>query len=103
MRAKNKPVENKDLIMDIRQKIDERDHLKSGTYFVWVKGHANDEGNTAADKLAVEGAYMGKGIDREVDAAEDLEMSAAAETFGVDDQDSEVDDAFRAMKSAMNG
>jgi ribonuclease HI len=107
MTAKNKPIENKDLIMDIRQKIDERDHLKSGTYFVWVKGHANNEGNTAADKLAVEGASMGRGIDREVDAAEDLEMSAAAETFGVDDRDSKVDDVFsameRAIESAMNG
>src|SRR3954447_23560635 len=45
MTAKNKPVENKDLIMDIRQKIEEREHLKSATHFVWVKGHANDEGN----------------------------------------------------------
>lgn len=104
MTVKNKPVENKDLIMDIRQKIDEREHLKSGTYFVWVKGHANDEGNIAADRLAVEGATMGKGIDREVEAAEDLEKSAAAEDiFGADDGDPEVDDAFRAMESAMNG
>lgn len=59
--SKNKPVENKDLVMEIREKIVERDLLKKGTYFVWVKGHANDEGNIAADRLAVEGATMGRG------------------------------------------
>jgi ribonuclease HI len=104
MTAKNKPVENKDLIMDVRQKIEERDHLKSGTYFVWVKGHANDEGNTAADKLAGEGAMMGRGIDREVEAAEDVEKALAAEEpIEVKYGDPEVEDAFRAMESAMYG
>jgi ribonuclease HI len=111
MTAKNKPVENKDLIMDIRQKIEERDHLKSGTIFVWVKGHANDEGNIAADRLAVEGA-MGKGIDREMEAAEEVEKTEAAEdvekaeaaeeTSGVEDGDAEIERAFRAMDDAMN-
>lgn len=104
MTAKNKPVENKDLIMDIRQKIDEREHLKSGTFFVWVKGHANDEGNTAADRLAVEGALMGRGLHSEVDVTEDMEKSVAAEeAVGVIDGDLDVEDAFRAMESAMNG
>jgi ribonuclease HI len=103
MTAKNKPVENKDLIMDIRQKIEERESLKSKTYFVWVKGHANDEGNSAADRLAVEGAMMGSGIDRDVEASEDLEKAVAAEEMiGVGYEDLEVEDAFRAMESAMN-
>jgi ribonuclease HI len=104
MTAKNKPVENKDLIMDIRQKIDEREHLKSETYLVWVKGHADDEGNAAADRLAGEGAIMGQGIGREVEAAEEGGKSAASEeTFRMDDRDAEFDDAFRAMESAMDG
>jgi ribonuclease HI len=104
MTAKNKPVENKDLIMDIRQKIDEREHLKSETNFVWVKGHADDEGNTAADRLAGEGATMGQGIGREVESAEEGGMSAVSEeTFRMDDRDAEFDDAFRAMESAMDG
>lgn len=103
MSAKNKPVENKDLIMDIRQKIDERERLRSSTHFVWVKGHANDEGNTAADRLAVGGATMGPGIDRQVEAAEDWEkVVVAEESIGLDG-DPEFEDAFRAMESAMNG
>lgn len=104
MTAKNKAVENKDLIMDIRQKIEEREHLKSGTYFVWVKGHANDEGNIAADRLAVDGAMMGRGLDKEVEAAENVEkVIAAEERIGFDLLDREVEEAFRAMESASNG
>jgi ribonuclease HI len=103
MTAKNKPVENKDLIMDIRQKMDEREHRKSGTYFFWVKGHANDEGNTAADRLAVEGALMGKGVDREAVAAEDVEKAVTAEeAVGVIGEDSVIERAFRAIESAMD-
>ena len=103
MTAKNKPVENKDLVMDIRQKIEEREHVKTGTYFVWVKGHANDEGNVAADRLAVEGAMMGRGVDREVEAAEDVEKATVAgEMMAVEGEDAEVEDAFRAMESAMD-
>jgi ribonuclease HI len=103
MTAKNKPVENKDLIMDIRQKIEERERLKSRTHFFWVKGHANNEGNSAADRLAVEGAMMGRGIDREVEAIEDLEKAIAAEeTIGAGYENLEVEEAFRAMESAMN-
>ena len=103
MTAKNKPVENKDLIMDIRQKIEERESLKSRTLFVWVKGDADDEGNSAADRLAVEGAMMSRGIDRKVEGAEDLEKAVTAEeTIGAGYEDLEVEDAFRAMESAMN-
>ena len=104
MTAKNKPVENKDLIMDIRQKIEERESVKSRTDFFWVKGHADDEGNSAADRLAVEGAMMGRGIDREVEAIEDVEKAIAAEEMiGVGYENLEVEDAFRAMESAMGG
>ena len=69
-----------------------------------MKGHANDEGNAAADRLAVEGAMLGRGVDGEVEAAEDLEKAVAAgEANGVENEDLEVEDAFRAMESAMNG
>lgn len=59
--AAKKPVENRDLIEPIRAKIDERDLLKVQTLFEWVKGHNDDPGNTAADKLAVKGALSGNG------------------------------------------
>ena len=103
MTAKNKPVENKDLVMDIRHRIEEREHVKTETFFVWVKGHANDEGNIEADRLAVEGAMVGRGIDREVEASEDVEKAVAAgEMVGLEDEDAEVEDAFRAMENAVN-
>lgn len=57
--ANKKPVENKDLVQDIRGKMEEREALGKGTYFVWVKGHSGDKGNAEADRLAVEGARMG--------------------------------------------
>jgi ribonuclease HI len=60
MTAAKKPVENKDLIEAVLLKIEERETLKVKTLFEWVKGHNNDPGNTAADKLAVEGALSGK-------------------------------------------
>ena len=103
MTAKNKPVENKDLVMDIRQRIEEREHVKTGTFFVWIKGHANDEGNIEADRLAVEGAMIGRGIDREVEASEDVEKAvAASEMPAIEDEDAEVEDAFRAMEGAVS-
>jgi len=49
-------VENKDLIDTIVHKIDERKRLLVETKFQWLKGHANDPGNVAADALAVSGA-----------------------------------------------
>ena len=54
--ATKKPVENKDLIEAILNKIDERFRLKAKTEFEWIKGHADDPGNVAADQLAVNGA-----------------------------------------------
>ena len=59
MTASNKPVENKDLIESILVKIAERDELKMKTLFEWLKGHNQDPGNEAADRLAVDGARKG--------------------------------------------
>lgn len=59
MTANNKPVENKDLIESILEKIEERNELKMKTLFEWLKGHNQDPGNEAADRLAVDGARMG--------------------------------------------
>jgi ribonuclease HI len=50
------PVLNKDLILAIRELIDERDAEGASTVMEWVKGHNSDPGNEAADKLAVAGA-----------------------------------------------
>lgn len=49
-------VMNKDLIVDIRALIDQRDAKSTKTLFEWVKGHSNDRGNEAADRLATGGA-----------------------------------------------
>ncbi|KAK7921109.1 RNase H domain protein [Apiospora marii] len=51
-----KPVKNKDLVELVREKIDDRDALGTSTLFQWIKGHADDPGNVAADNLAVLGA-----------------------------------------------
>lgn len=59
MTADSKPVENKDLIQSILAKMEERTLLKVQTLFEWVKGHSKDEGNEAADRLAVRGARAG--------------------------------------------
>lgn len=50
------PVKNRDLVEAVRAKIKERDAKKAQTLFTWVKGHASDPGNVAADHLAVQGA-----------------------------------------------
>ncbi|KAI1337255.1 ribonuclease H [Xylariaceae sp. FL0016] len=49
-------VLNQDLIKRIRELLDERDEVGTGTLFQKVKGHAAVPGNVAADLLAVEGA-----------------------------------------------
>ena len=61
--ADKKPVENKDLIEPILQRIDQRKLSRANTKFEWVKGHAGDEGNTRADELAREGAEKGDHMD----------------------------------------
>lgn len=65
MTADNKPVDNKDLIEPILEKINERNELKVKTLFEWVKGHNRDPGNEAADRLAVNGARRGVSEKRE--------------------------------------
>lgn len=54
--AAGKDVVNRDIIEAIINRIDERKLAKGDTRFEWVKGHANDPGNSAADALAVNGA-----------------------------------------------
>jgi ribonuclease HI len=49
-------VINQDIVLDIRKLIDARDAAGVTTEFIWIKGHDNDPGNEAADKLAVAGA-----------------------------------------------
>ena len=54
--AAGKPVENKDLVESILHKIAQRSKEGGDTRLIWTKGHAANEGNIAADKLAVDGA-----------------------------------------------
>lgn len=54
--AKNQDVENQDLIREILTKIRERQRFGTSTDFIWIKGHSEDPGNEAADRLAVAGA-----------------------------------------------
>ncbi|KAL7623840.1 hypothetical protein AAE478_005396 [Parahypoxylon ruwenzoriense] len=57
-RTKDGLVKNRDLVEAIRAKIDERDEFGTDTYFQWVKGHEMNNGNVAADRLAVQGANL---------------------------------------------
>lgn len=56
--SQGKPVENRDLIEPIIARIRERDMCRAKTKFKWIKGHANDPGNIAADALAVNGSRL---------------------------------------------
>lgn len=51
-----KPVENRDLVEPVIARIRERERAGARTRFQWVKGHANDVGNVAADGLARDGS-----------------------------------------------
>lgn len=55
-RTRDGPVKNRDLVEAVRRRIDARDARGARTLFQWVKGHAGDAGNVAADSLAVRGA-----------------------------------------------
>ena len=57
--AAGKPVENRDLVEKVLERIEEREKLGIQTAFEWIKGHANHPGNVEADRLAVEGARRG--------------------------------------------
>lgn len=78
MTSDNKPVENKDLVESILEKIEERNALKVKTLFEWVKGHNRDEGNEQADRLAVYGARRGVSEKKE---ASELVRNTPAEVF----------------------
>ncbi|KAJ2970837.1 hypothetical protein NQ176_g7991 [Zarea fungicola] len=56
--AQNEPVKNQDIIRAVLAKMEERTKAGGLTQFEWVKGHASDRGNQAADALAVRGAKM---------------------------------------------
>lgn len=58
--AQGEEVKNQDLIKAIRERLQEREAAGTQTVFKWVKGHANDAGNSAADALAVQGAKAAK-------------------------------------------
>ncbi|OAA70599.1 Ribonuclease H-like protein [Cordyceps fumosorosea ARSEF 2679] len=56
--ATGEPVKNQDIIRAVLAKMEERGKAGGATQFEWVKGHAADRGNQAADALAVRGAKM---------------------------------------------
>ncbi|CAK3878867.1 Ribonuclease H [Lecanosticta acicola] len=87
--SSRKPVENKDLIQKIIDMLEERFQLNQhrmdegenapiadkrahwdrgpgGVRFEWVKGHDKDEGNNAADDLAVAGARTAQELSAEI-------------------------------------
>lgn len=58
-------MENQDLIEKILEKVKERVEYGSQTRFEWVQGHTgHNDGNSQADKLAVEGARMARAVNR---------------------------------------
>lgn len=92
LNASNKPVENKDLVSKIVDMLEERYRLNrhrisgdddeqeddagvegywergpASVTFEWVKGHAKEEGNEAADELAVSAAKAAQEMDQDVD------------------------------------
>lgn len=72
--SSGKPVENKDLVEPILEKIEEREGLKVKTLFEWVKGHSQHAGNEAADQLAVNGARMEHSTAAKEQEAEEQEI-----------------------------
>ena len=58
-----RPVENQDLIIQILDKLKERERYGSKTNFEWVQGHTGrNDGNSQADRLAVEGARIAEAM-----------------------------------------
>ncbi|KAK7419139.1 hypothetical protein QQX98_003478 [Neonectria punicea] len=51
-------VKNQDIIRNVLARMTERTKAGANTYYQWVKGHASNSGNVAADRLAVLGARM---------------------------------------------
>jgi ribonuclease HI len=50
------PVKNQDLVQAVLARMKLRKGQGGATEYTWVKGHAKDAGNVAADALAVRGA-----------------------------------------------
>jgi len=104
LNSSRKPVENKDIVIDIREKIDEREALKKKTLFVWVKGHSNNPGNIEADKLAVQGSLSGIGISDEssdIHGGNGMNGRNGHNAEQDDDMDDETKLAFQALDQAM--
>jgi ribonuclease HI len=95
--SKGKPVENKDLVAEIRERIEERERMGKATFFVWVKGHAQNEGNIAADRLAVEGALSGRALEPDAEKVNDNGSIGS----GIGEEDDEAAKSFKAMEQAM--
>ncbi|KAH6617626.1 ribonuclease H-like domain-containing protein [Chaetomium tenue] len=57
-KTRSGPVKNQDLVQLVRDKLEEREAKGGRTQFIWVKGHDTDQGNIAADQLAVAGARL---------------------------------------------
>lgn len=51
-------VKNRDIIQTVVDRMAQRRKEGGNTFYKWVKGHAQDPGNIAADFLAVKGASM---------------------------------------------
>lgn len=58
--AQGEDVKNRDLVEAIRARLKLRESRQTQTVFKWLKGHGTDEGNNAADQLAVSGARNAK-------------------------------------------
>jgi len=56
--ANGEEVKNQDIIREVLARMDERSKAGATTLFQWVKGHAANRGNEAADRLAVRGAKL---------------------------------------------
>lgn len=66
--------------------IDDRDKRGVATELKWLKGHAQDKGNIAADALAVNGARMGRDERRSDEARARAEENA---TMPLEDDEAE--------------
>lgn len=60
--SQGKAVENRELIEGIVRQVNERAERGVETRFLWTKGHAGNEGNEAADRLAVAGSGMDRSV-----------------------------------------
>ena len=108
LNSRGKPVENRDLVQEVRERINERDGFDRQTLFVWVKGHSTDQGNIEADRLAVEGARRSvlqsssvSQTDNETGTADDG-VSESEDVGDSGDDDPEAQAAFQLRKEALD-